>query len=64
MFFSIAMRACAAAGPALRLLLRPLLHYHLGSSRLRTREVMQEVRRLLESAAPPPPPVSPLPAAR
>lgn len=58
--------ACAAAGPALRLLLRPLLHYHLGSSRLRTREVMQEVRRLLESAAPPPPPypVSPHPAAR
>jgi DNA repair protein RecO (recombination protein O) len=45
--------ACAAAGPALRLLLRPLLHYHLGSSRLRTREVMQSVRRLLEAATPP-----------
>jgi DNA repair protein RecO (recombination protein O) len=42
--------ACAAAGPALRLLLRPLLHYHLGSSRLRTREVLQDVRRLLDDA--------------
>jgi DNA repair protein RecO (recombination protein O) len=45
--------ACVASGPGLRLLLRPLLHYHLGSSRLRTREVMQSVRRLLEAAAPP-----------
>jgi DNA repair protein RecO (recombination protein O) len=45
--------ACVASGPGLRLLLRPLLHYHLGSSRLRTREVMQSVRRLLDAAAPP-----------
>ena len=53
--------ACTASGPALRLLLRPLLHYHLGSSRLRTREVMQSVRRLLDAAAPLPSPSHPAP---
>lgn len=59
---ALALRAaCAAAGPALRLLLRPLLDYHLGSSRLRTREVMQGVRRLLEPAAPSPPLSHPAP---
>ncbi|WP_088281659.1 DNA repair protein RecO [Ideonella sp. A 288] len=40
--------ACAAALPALRAQVRPLLHYHLGSPQLRTRQAMIEVRRLLD----------------
>jgi DNA repair protein RecO (recombination protein O) len=40
--------ACAVELPALRAGLRSLLHYHLGSPSLRTRQVMADVRRLLE----------------
>ncbi len=40
--------ACAAALPALRGALRELLHYHLGSMKLRTRQVMADVRKLLD----------------
>ncbi len=39
-------QACAAALPALKLQLRALLHYHLGSSVLRTRQVMLDVQNL------------------
>ena len=55
-----------AAGPvlgALRVPLRGLLHYHLGSATLRTRLVMQGVRKMLEpttvSTASPNPPSAP-----
>ncbi len=41
-------RACVAALPALRAALRALLHYHLGATPLRTRQVMQGVQRLLD----------------
>ena len=41
----------AGAGGALRGALRTLLHYHLGGAALRTRQVLQEVQRLI----PPPP---------
>ena len=47
--------ACAAALPALKVQLRPLLHYHLGSPPLRTRQMMLDVRRLLDA----PPPAAP-----
>ena len=47
-------QACAAALPALKLQLRPLLHYHLGSPPLRTRQMMLDVRRLLDSPPPAP----------
>jgi DNA repair protein RecO (recombination protein O) len=40
--------ACAAALPALKAQLRPLLVYHLGSPPLRTRQMMLDVRRLLD----------------
>ncbi len=40
--------ACAAVLPALRGALRELLHYHLGSTQLRTRQVMADVRKLLD----------------
>jgi DNA repair protein RecO (recombination protein O) len=40
--------ACIAVLPALRVLLRTLLHYHLGSPMLRTRQVMADVQKLLE----------------
>lgn len=40
--------ACAPALPALRGSLRVLLQYHLGSQRLRTRQVMADLRRLLD----------------
>lgn len=40
--------ACAAAGPALRGVLRALLHYHLGSPVMRTRQLMADVHRLLD----------------
>jgi len=39
-------QACTAALPALKTALRALLHYHLGSSTLRTRQVMFELQRL------------------
>ena len=40
--------ACVPVLPALKRQLRPLLHYHLGSSHLRTRQAMVEVHRLLD----------------
>jgi DNA repair protein RecO (recombination protein O) len=44
--------SCAAALPALKAQLRPLLQHHLGPAPLRTRQVMIEVQRLLEPAQP------------
>jgi len=41
--------ACAAALPALKQQLRAVLHYHLGSPALRTRQLMLDVRRLLDA---------------
>ena len=46
-------RVCQGALPALRAQLRALLHYHLGAPALRTRQLMLEVRRLLDAPAPP-----------
>jgi DNA repair protein RecO (recombination protein O) len=43
--------ASAQALAALKPQLRALLHYHLGSSQLRTRSAMREVRRLLDNAS-------------
>jgi DNA repair protein RecO (recombination protein O) len=40
--------ACGAALPALRSALRTLLHYHLGTPVLRTRQVMADVRKLVD----------------
>jgi DNA repair protein RecO (recombination protein O) len=40
-------QACAAAGSALRQPLRTVLHYHLGHSRLRTRQVWRSVQQLM-----------------
>ncbi len=40
--------ACGATLPALRGALRKLLHYHLGTPVLRTRQVMADVRKLLD----------------
>ena len=52
--------ACARALPVLKLQLRGLLHYHLASPALRTRQMMLDVRRLLDGlpspAATPGPP--------
>jgi DNA repair protein RecO (recombination protein O) len=45
-------RACQGGLPALRGQLRALLHYHLGSPPLRTRQLMLDVRRLLDAAPP------------
>jgi len=42
-------RACQPVLPALRLGLRALLAYHLGSPPLRTRQMMLDVRRLLDA---------------
>ncbi len=42
-------RACQAALPALRSQLRALLHYHLGAPPLRTRQLMLDLRRLLDA---------------
>lgn len=42
-------RACASALPGLRGPLRVLLQYHLGSTPLRTRQVMLEAQRLMPS---------------
>ncbi len=39
-------QGCAVALPALKAVLRGLLHYHLGSSELRTRRVMTELQQL------------------
>ncbi|WP_298831993.1 DNA repair protein RecO [uncultured Piscinibacter sp.] len=39
-------QTCALALPPLKLQLRGLLHYHLGSSPLRTRQVMHDLRHL------------------
>ena len=47
-------RCCRSALPALKLQLRTLLHYHLGSPPLRTRQMMLDVRRLLDAAPPSP----------
>ncbi len=44
-------RAVAPAAAALRAPLRALLHYHLGSSQLRTRQVMRDLQQLLEPSA-------------
>ncbi len=58
-------RACAECLSALRPMLRQLLHYHLGTATLRTREVMHSVQRLLDSAtAVANPPLSRLGASR
>jgi DNA repair protein RecO (recombination protein O) len=47
---AVALRAlCAPEAAALRLPLRSLLHYHLGSVPLRTRQVWQGVQRLVQS---------------
>ncbi|NDY91601.1 DNA repair protein RecO [Ideonella livida] len=40
--------ACAQALPALKTTSRGLLHYHLGSARLRTREVMIDAQQWME----------------
>ena len=45
-------QACQNALPALRGQLRALLHYHLGSPPLRTRQLMLDLRRLLDAAPP------------
>ena len=39
-------QACSVALPELKAALRALLHYHLGSSALRTRQVMMDVQNL------------------
>ena len=41
--------ACAPAAAALRVPLRGLLHYHLGASKLRTRQVWLDMQRLAAS---------------
>lgn len=43
------LAACVPAGAALRASLRALLHYHLGTPSLRTRQVLQSVQRLIDS---------------
>lgn len=40
-------QACELAGPAMKPLLRALLHYHLGHRPLRTRQVLLDVQKLL-----------------
>lgn len=40
-------QACERAGPALKPVLRALLHYHLGHRPLRTRQVLLDVQKLL-----------------
>ncbi len=50
--------ACQRVLPALRSQLRALLHYHLGAPPLRTRQLMLDLRRLLDTPAPPEPPKS------
>ncbi|MBL8334822.1 MAG: DNA repair protein RecO [Rubrivivax sp.] len=48
------LAAVGAAMPALRAPLRQVLHYHLGTNRLRTRQVLADVQRLIESEGPRP----------
>lgn len=43
--------ACARAGGPLRTLLRGLLHYHLGTPQLRTRQVLQGAQQLRSTAS-------------
>ena len=45
-------QACSGVAPGLRAPLRELLHYHLGSGKMRTRQVWQGVRRLVSSKSP------------
>ena len=45
--------ACADAVTPLKAALRALLHYHLGTPRLRTRDVMIDAQRLVDSLHPP-----------
>ena len=45
-------QACAQHLPALKLTLRALLHYHLGTPRLRTRDVMLDAQQLFGAAGP------------
>jgi DNA repair protein RecO (recombination protein O) len=47
--------ACQPVLPALKAQLRTLLHYHLGSPQLRTRQMMVAVRRLIDAATSVPP---------
>ena len=47
-------QACQACLPALKVQLRALLAYHLGSPLLRTRQMMLDVRRLLDTRTPVP----------
>lgn len=56
--------ACLPVLPALRPQLRTLLHYHLGSSSLRTRDVMHSVQRLMDTAPVVPVPRDVTPSAR
>ncbi len=46
----VVRHACAGVSAALRVPLRELLHYHLGHTTLRTRQVWQGVRKLTRSA--------------
>lgn len=52
---------CAQALPVLKSTLRGLLHYHLGSPRLRTRDVMIDAQQLMDVPVPPSSPSSPTP---
>ena len=45
-------QACAAVAAGLRVPLRELLHYHLGTTKLRTRQVWQGVQKLAAHATP------------
>jgi DNA repair protein RecO (recombination protein O) len=45
--------ACARELPALKVLLRSQLHYHLGGTPLRTRRLVIDTQRLLEAMPPP-----------
>jgi DNA repair protein RecO (recombination protein O) len=48
-------QACAAARSALKLQLRALLHYHLGTAAMRTRQVMLDAQKLMEPVTEPTP---------
>ena len=45
-------RACADSLPSLKSTLRQWLHYHLGASRLRTRDVMIDAQQLVDGPRP------------
>lgn len=53
--FGLLQAATESALPAWRLQLRSLLHYHLGTSQLRTRQVLQGVQALIGAAPRPSP---------